>query len=168
MLHYRVLHCRVLHCRVLHCRVLHCRVLHCRVLHCRMLDYSRLQRLARDKHYSLLGSFISYKKWSVVNTTPDFYCHAGCHYPECRYVKSRGAPRFISLKKDEKCRKRKEEINIFFLPFNSKFIQLIFFFFKKDYFDRVLWFRQTSSDVITSFWQKFFKSFLQPWYLRNV
>jgi hypothetical protein len=92
-----------------------------------MLDYSRLQRLARYKHYSLLGSFISYKKWSVANTIPDFYCHAGCHYPECRYVKGRGSPRFISLKKDEKCWKRKEEINIFFSSFQLKIYSADFF-----------------------------------------
>jgi hypothetical protein len=35
-----------------------------------MLNYSRLEIFVREKHFSLLDPFISYEKWSVVNTHP--------------------------------------------------------------------------------------------------
>ncbi len=35
-----------------------------------MLHYSRLERLVRDKHSSLLGTFFLRRKLSVVNTAP--------------------------------------------------------------------------------------------------
>jgi len=34
----------------------------------RVLHYTRLEKLAEDKHYSLLGPFMSYeRKWGIVN-----------------------------------------------------------------------------------------------------
>jgi hypothetical protein len=35
-------------------------------LKARVLHYNRLERIAKDKHSSLFGPFISCKKWSVV------------------------------------------------------------------------------------------------------
>ncbi len=36
-----------------------------------VLDYTRMERLAKDKRYSLLDPFVSYKeKWTVVNMIP--------------------------------------------------------------------------------------------------
>ncbi len=40
------------------------------VLKARALDYIKFEWFASYKHSSLLGTFISYKKWSVVNIAP--------------------------------------------------------------------------------------------------
>jgi hypothetical protein len=48
-----------------------------------VLHYTRLEMLVRDKHSNLLDPFVSCaKKWSVMNTQPDF----DCSYDSERYA----------------------------------------------------------------------------------
>ncbi len=51
-----------------------------------VLHYIRLERFAKNEHFSLVGSFVRYEKYSIVNMVPDALFNGTARFKKCKQL----------------------------------------------------------------------------------